>query len=389
MDTKELYSQMQKAWDELKKKLDDRDAEIKKFGDASQETKNAIDKLNNRIAEIETKMSRPGAPTPGAGQGQKGGEPTIEQKAFDSYLRQGKQGMAPDELKALSTQSDTEGGFVVTEDFREQLFQKLRDNVYIRQYATTISTQKGSVGVPTFDYDGDAEWTAENAQIGEENFLNVFGKMSFTPHKLARIFRVPIELIEDTFFDIEGFLTDHFARRFGEIEENSFLNGDGNNKPLGLLNATDQFNKVTSTAAALKDLTADDLINAQYAVKAQYRNRGVWLMHRDVVKQVRLIKTTDGQFLWSPGLQPGQPASLLSRPVLESEYMPVAAAGQTAALYGDLSYYWIVDRTNLAVQRLTEKYAEYDQVGVKLRKRTDAAPTLGEPFAVINLAEGV
>lgn len=385
MDLKQLYAEMQNTWQELKSALEKRDEEMKKFGQETQETKEMIKKLNDRISELETMLQRPAAGT-SQGQSKKTDDMTLEEKAVHRYLRYGKSDLTADEKKALSTRNDPDGGYIVTEDFRKNLFQKLRDMVYIRQYATILTTNQNSVGVPTFDYDGDAEWTEENTQIAEENFLQPFGKLSFTPHKLARIFRVPIELIEDAFFDIETFLTDHFARRFAEIEENNFINGDGNNKPLGLLAVKDQMNQVNAAATTLAQLTASDFVNAQYAVKAVYRGRGVWLMHRDVVKAVRLMKDNNGQFLWQPGLSAGEPATLLGRPVLESEYMPTVAPGGVAALYGDLSYYWIVDRTQVSTQRLEEKYAEYDQVGVKLRKRTDGAPVLGEPFAVINLA---
>lgn len=386
MDIKQLHADMQKTWSELKSTMEDRDKEIKQFGKETAETAALVTKLNDRIGQLETQLSRPGA-IEAQKNGGGSGEMTAEQKAFFKYMREGKSGLTMDEKKALSTQSDPEGGFIVTEDFRKTLFSKLRDMVHIRQYATVIQTQQNSVGMPTFDYDGDAEWTAENAKISEEDFQDVFGKQSFTPHKLARIFRIPVELIEDAVFGVEEFLTDHFSRRFAEIEENAFINGDGNGKPLGLLAAVDKMNQVTKAAGqtTLGDITPEDLIELQYAVKSVYRGRGQWLMHRDMIKQARLMKDGNGQFMWQPGLQAGQPATILGRPALESEYMPTAAADAVGAIYGDLSYYWIVDRTNVATQRLTEKYAEYDQVGVKLRKRTDGAPTLGEPFSVLTL----
>jgi HK97 family phage major capsid protein len=385
-EIKQMFEEMRNTWEEMKSANEKRDDEIKKFGTATQETENLVKKLNDRIDELESKLQRPGAGEPGQS---KGGEMNDTDKAFMKYVREGKSALSPEERKALTTQTDPEGGYVVREEFRNQLLQKLRDRVFIRQYATIIQTEQNSVGVPVFDYEGDAEWTAENGQIGEENFANVFGKESFTPHKLARIFRIPIELIEDAVFDIENLLTDHFSTRFGEIEENAFINGDGVNKPLGLLAGAANYNQHNLAAGktTIAGLTADDFIHAQMAIKAVYRNKGVWLTSRDVIKQARLLKDNDGRFIWQPGLQPGQAANILGRPTLESEYYPTAAAGDPALLYGDLSYYWIVDRTNISTQRLTEKYAEFDQVGVKLRKRTDAAPTFGDPFAVVNLAQ--
>lgn len=380
MDIKQLHADMSKAWNDMKDALKARDEEVKKFGSETQETKNLLEKLNTRIGDIETAINRPGA---GAAPGQKKKDLSLEEKAFNSYLHNGQ--LSSDERKALSSRVDSEGGYIVNEDFKTQLFQKLRDRVQFRNYATIIKTNSGTVGMPVFDYDGGAEWIEENGKFPEENFSDVFGKKTFTPHKLGRIFRVPIELIEDASFDIEAFLTDHFSTRFGEIEENAFINGDGVNKPVGLLQIRDQMNQVEASGSNLTAISGDDFINAQYAVKNVYRGNGVWVLHRDALKAARLLKDKNGAYLWQPSLIAGEPATILGRPTIESEYMPTAAAGGVAAVYGDLSYYWIVDRTNISIQRLTEKYAEYDQIGVKLRKRTDGAPTLGEAFSVINL----
>jgi HK97 family phage major capsid protein len=381
IDLKQVYSEMQTTWGEMKSMLERQEGEIKTVGAASQETKNTIEALNTRISELETKLNRvPINLEPQTRQG----EPTQEEKAILAYMRKGKSGLTADETKSLSSNSDPEGGYIVSKEFRSKLITKLRDVVLIRRFATVLSTKAQSVSFPSFDYDGNAEWTPESKQIGEENFSNLLGKTSFIPHKLARIFRVPVELIEDTDFDLVEFLTNHFAIRYGEIEENAFINGDGVNKPFGLLNTPD-VNIVKAGGTTLTDVTGDDLINQIYAVKSIYRGKAKWLAQREFVKHVRKLKTTDGAYIWQPGLQAGEPANILGYGLIESEFFPVPAADGVAAMFGDLSHYWIVDRTDLATQRLTEKYAEFDQIGVKLRKRTDAAPTIGEPFAKLTL----
>ena len=291
--------------------------------------------------------------------------------------------MQPEEVKELSSSADPEGGYLVPEEMRNKLIEKLNAAVGIRSRATVISTSSQSVGFPTFDYDGDASWTAENEQIGEESFSDLLGKQTFTPYKLARIFRVPQELAEDAIFDVEQFLLNHFARRFGEIEENVFLNGDGVNKPFGLLN-NPNMNTEKTGGTTVSSLAADNILNVVYAIRPVYRSNAVFVTHTDSLKATRKLKDGNGQYIWQPGLQAGQPQTLAGYPVLESEYFPTPTADGAAFLFGDLSYFWIVDRTDYSMQRLTEKYAEYDQIGYKLKKRVDAAPVLGEPFAVLN-----
>jgi HK97 family phage major capsid protein len=252
----------------------------------------------------------------------------------------------------------------------------------MRQMATVISTNSQSVGVPTFDFDGDALWTAENAQIAEEDVLNAFGKQNFTPHKLARILRMPMELTEDAAINVESLMTDHFARRFGEIEENAFINGDGVEKPLGLLEAG-----LPTTNATAPTFEADDLFNIIYNIRAVYRANGAWMMHREAIRRIRTFVDGNGQYLWQPALTAGQPATLLGFPLTESEFFPdnvdAGSAGDPLLIFGDFSFYWIVDRIDMSIQRLVERYAEFDQIGFKMRLRVDGAPTMSDPFQVL------
>lgn len=404
MELKQIVDEIHNTWEQFKKAVARQDEEIKKFGESTAETKQMVDKLNDRISQLqdemqkridqlEAKMQRPAL---GGDEGKPGVDPE-RKAALIKYIRYGADKLTdaerqklreiPEYAKALSSISDPEGGYVADEDFRQQLITKLRDAIYIRQRATVLETSKGSVGFPVFDYDGDAEWTAQNKKISEEDMTNVFGKRNFTPHKLARIFRIPQELIDDAFIDVEGLITEHFSRRFAEIEENAFLNGDGVDKPLGLLQAG--LPNINSGGTSLNSVTADSIFDVIYNIKRQYRSRGVFIMHRHGVKHIRKLKDSSGQYLWQPSLTAGEPPTLAGYPLIESEYMPDVSQspnGKVFCLFGDLSYYWIVDRVDLRVQRLVERYAEFDQVGVKLVKRTDAAPVLKDPFTTLTIA---
>jgi len=326
----------------------------------------------------------------------------LREKAFRRYLRGGKESLetierkalaAPPEMalgdletKTLSSGIDSEGGYVLTTDMRTNMIQKQRDLLFIRRYAEVIDTAASQVGFPSFDNDtGDAEWTAESGTIAEDNLTNPFGKRYFTPHKLARIFRVPMELVEDSSFNIEGFLTKHFAMRYSEIEENNYLNGNGVEKPLGTLKAG--LNTVASAVTAQPGFNADDILEVIYSIRAVYRRNCRWMLHRHGIKSARKFKDNNGQYLWQMSLAAGQPDTLAGYPLDESEYFPAlpSSVGSAApvAMFCDWSYYWIVDRVDMSIQRLVEKYAEYDQIGFKLRKRTDGAPVMKDAFAIL------
>jgi HK97 family phage major capsid protein len=313
-----------------------------------------------------------------------------------NYVRAAQaKGIIDAEFKDLTTLTDPEGGVLVDQDFRAQLIVKLRNQVMIRQYATVIPTSAGQIGFPTFDpsdTDTDIPVSTVNAAATVSSPTNLFGKVAFTPHKRIRIFKVPRELLEDAVLDVTSLMTNYFAMRFGEIDENDFLNGNGTGKPLGILAANGIPNR--NIAGATTAIVQEDLIDTVYAVRAVYRKNAQWMIHRKVLNAIRKFRTAaagagTGNFIWQPGLIAGQPDMILGYPVMESEFMPdpysapTNVAGTPMALFGDFSWYWIIDRTDLMVLRLNELYAGNDQIGVLLRRRTDAAPVVAEAFMML------
>jgi HK97 family phage major capsid protein len=310
-------------------------------------------------------------------------------RAFEAYVRFGERSLTLEERKALSTLTDAEGGFLVTEEFRVEVIRKLRNLVYIRRYATVIQTSAGAVAFPTFepaDTQTAPPQVVPNAPIPQAQLSNLFGKIQFTPHKRAVIIPVPLELVEDAVVDVGALLTDFFALRFAEIEENDFINGTGVNQPLGLVSAPNL--PSIPIANTTTNMVPEDLIKTVYAMRAVYRRDAAWLMHRLVVQAVRLFRTNiggagTGTFIFQPSYQAGEPPTLLGFPLLESEFMPnpyTGAAGTPMALFANLKFYWVVDRIDLMVQRLNELYAGNDQVGFRMRKSYDGAPILADPF---------
>lgn len=303
-----------------------------------------------------------------------------QSKAVYEYVEKGKSGISPDSAKALSSIVDTDGGYLAPEEMRAEMITKRRDPAHIRGRATVIETSSGVVSFPNFDFDGVVQKPKESEEITKTDISNAFDKTQFMAHKYAVIFPIPMELLEDGAINIQDIMTTHFATRFDEVQEQDFLNGDGAGEPLGLLQA----GLPTVSAGTADQFNPDDIHEAVYAIKAQYRAGASWMMHRDNVKRVRQMKGSDNNYLWQMGLQAGQPATIAGYPLVESEWFPATAPNATPGtdilLFGDLAWYWIIDRIGYSVQRLDEKYAEFDQIGLRMRQRTDGAPVLREPF---------
>lgn len=353
------------------------------------------DAIGKRIEREERLASFPAmddVPEPVAGRrGQPGEGPTERRttnpratdeyrSAFFDYVRLGRSGIGPEEVRVLQIGVDADGGYLVPDEFHRELVEALEEQNVMRQLARVIQTGSGDRIVPVVVDRGTASWIGENAAYPEADAQ--FSQFTLGAHKLARITRVSEELLNDSAFDIAAFLTDAFARAFGDAEESAFVNGDGTGKPRGIL-LDAQVGKTTASGTAI---AADELIDLFHALRPPYRARASWLMHDSTVSAIRKLKDANNQYIWQPGLQAGQPDLLLGRPVRVSRYMPEIDLSAKTVAFGDFSYYWIADRQSIGIQRLVELYAANGQVGFRMFTRLDGRLALAEAVQVLQQA---
>ena len=227
---------------------------------------------------------------------------------------------------------------------------------------------------------GVANWIDEGQAYGESD--DVFAQEQIDAHKVGTLIKVSEELLDDSAFDLQSYISKEFTRRIGAKEEEAFLIGDGSKKPTGILHATAGA-QVGVTAAGAAAITADELIDLYYSLKSPYRKNAIWVLNDGSIRAIRKLKDLSGQYLWQPGLRQGEPDMLLGKPLYTSAYMPNIAAGAKTILFGDLSYYWIGDRKGITFKRLNERYADFGQVGFLASKRVDAKLILPEAVKVL------
>lgn len=344
---------------------------------------------SEKIAEIEREVAtrsleNPETATPKADGAMEG---------FRSWLSNGIPALQNSpELRALQADVDVSGGYIVTpEQFVNKLIKALDNQVFMRPLANVMQiTKADSLGAPTIDADpDDADWTSE-IQTGRDDTGLTFGKRSLTPHPLAKRIKVSNKLLRLASMSAEDIVLNRLAYKFAIAEEKAFLTGSGSQQPLGVFTASSlgiSVSRDVATANTTTAMTADGLINAKYSLKAQYQKIAQWLFHRDGVKQIAKLKDGDGQYLWQPSLQAGQPDMLLGRPVNMSEYAPnTFTTGQYVGMFADFSNYWIAESLQYVIQRLAELYAESNQVGFIGRQEVDGMPVLEEAFARVTLA---
>lgn len=392
----ELREMRAKAWETAKAFLDSRrgaDGLLSAEDAASYEKMEAdvvnlgkeIDRLE-RQAALDAELAKPvNTPITGkpsmSGNDEKTGRASAEYKrSFWNVMRS--KMPSHELLNALEEGTDSEGGYLVPDEFERTLVTALEEQNIFRSLAHVIQTSSGDRKIPVVASKGTASWVDEEGTIPESD--DSFSQVSIGAYKLGTMIKVSEELLNDSVFDLEAYISREFARRIGNKEEEAFFTGDGTGKPVGVLAATGGA-QVGVTAASATAFTADEMFDLFYSLKAPYRKNAVFLMNDSSVKALRKLKDSNGQYLWQPSLTAGMPDTLLGRPVYTSAYMPAMAADAKAVLFGDLSYYWVADRQGRSFRRLGELYAPTGQVGFLATQRVDGKLVLAEAVKVMQM----
>ena len=297
---------------------------------------------------------------------------------FNGYARKGRNGLehAPKMLNALETGVDSEGGYLVPEEWAAELMRLMADVSVVRGLASTITTASDR-NIPVSTARATFGWHDEEAPTPEGQ--PVFGNVVIGAHKGGGIIKVSEELLQDSAYDIAGTLSADAADEFNEMEESAFLTGDGVGKPTGLFNTTavagQSVTGYQGAASAAPVVTFEDTIETYYSLKKGYRSNASWILGDGIEKMMRKIKDSDGQYIWQPSVALDKPNTLHGRPIANSDFAPAPAVNAKSIIFGDISYYRIVDRLSRVMQRLNELYAENGQIGFRFIKRLDGKLT--------------
>ena len=327
-------------------------------------------------AELNMPVNKPLTSSPANAEKPKTGRASNEYKEdFGRHLR----GKKPIH-NVLSESVDADGGYLVPEEFEKDIVRGIDETNIIRSIAKVITTANDRK-IPIAVGHSVATWTAENAAYTESN--PTFGQKQIDAFKLTDLVRVSIELLQDAAFDIEGYIIKEFSYAFGVAEEQAFCVGTGVNQPTGIFTADGS--EIGVTAGSATAVTIDDVINLVYSLKAPYRKNAKFLMNEATVSLIRKLKDGNGNYLWQPSVQAGQPDKILGYDVFTTPFAPTIAGGALAIAFGDFSNYWIGDRGGRTVQRLNELYATNGQVGYVATERVDGKVILPEAIKLLKM----
>ncbi|MQQ06948.1 phage major capsid protein [Epibacterium sp. SM1979] len=284
------------------------------------------------------------------------------QKAFDTYLRTGDdadlRGLEFD-TKALSTAVNTDGGYLVDPVTSDSVNAVLASSASLRSVAAVVHVEATSYDVLVDHAELGSGWASETA-TATETATGTIERIAIPLHELSALPKVSQRLLDDSAFEIETWLAGRIATTFARAEAAAFVNGDGIDKPTGFLTHPVVDNEswtwgnigyvVTGTDGALDG--GDAIIDLVYALGADYRANGTFVMNSKTAGLVRKLKDGDGRFLWTDGLAAGEPALLLGYPVVIAEDMPDVASNSYSIAFGDFGTgYTIAERPDLRVLR--------------------------------------
>lgn len=277
-------------------------------------------------------------------------------------------------MAAMSTGSASDGGYIAPVEWDRKITQVLRSFSGLRAVAQIQPTTVGAYSTIWSDGAWGSGWVGETAARPSTSTP----KLQQIVFKSGEIYANPSisqTLIDDAGFNIEKWLADEVSAVFALQEGPAFINGDGVNKPAGLLGyATGGtfahpgggIPLVNSGQAA--NVTVDGLVDLVFSLPAQYRTNAFWLMNSSTLARLRKFKDAGGQYLWQPSLDAIQPDRLLGYPVVADENMPDVAAGALPIAFGDWRRGYVInDRTGLRVLR--DPYSNKPFVGFYCTRR--------------------
>lgn len=264
----------------------------------------------------------------------------------------------------ISTAEPAEGGYTVTPVLSDTLRSKLHDVSAMSRLVSRATLDQGNTWLQPINTDlAGATWVAEK-DARNANTAPTFEQAEITLDELASLVPITQRAIDDSFYDLGGFLVQNMGDQFARSIGDALLNGDGDKKPNGLLSydTTDQPDDVrdwfklqhinTESAGAFGANGADVLIELAYSLRAPYRPNARWLMTRATASAIRKLKDSQGRYLWSDALFDGQPSTLLGHPVELDEFMPEIGTNALAIAFGDFAQcYTMIERPGLRLLR--------------------------------------
>lgn len=394
---KRLIDEQNTVW---KRMNDIRDAAERESRDMTAEERANWDQAEARLSEVSGDIERENRfatldridrsqiiPTSREPEGRETGDDREQRyaAAFNTYMRRGMNALGHEEQELLmqrfqggesraqATSDDTLGGYLVPEDFRNVITETMKAFGGLLGVANVITTATGAdLPWPTNDDTGnEGEFLAENTQLNETTVT--LGQRKLFAHTVnSKIVRVPVQLLQDSAFNLNTWLPRKQGERIGRRVARAFTQGSGVDQPEGITTVVATGATGSGTISSGVAFGYTDLVDLEHAVDPAYRSRGRYLLHDTALKHIRKVVDDQGRPLWVPVPAPGFPATINGFEYTIDNSMPTVAASSKSVAFGDFQSGYIIRQVQgVQALRLTERYADYLQVGFLSFARLD------------------
>lgn len=388
MKLQELIAKRAKVWEDAKAFVESQQQEN---GTLSAEDTAAYEKMEAEITDLTAAIDRERRAEERDAELSRPINTPLTGKPYKADEGEGKTGRASDEyrkgmLQALRTNFrqisnvlqegvDTDGGYLVPEEYDRRLIDVLDEENIMRGLATKITTS-GEHKINIAASKPAASWIEEGGQLtfGDATFDQIF----LDAFKLHVAIKVTEELLYDNAFGLENYIITQFGKALANAEEDAFLNGDGTGKPTGLFHES----KGGTFLTPVEKIASDDLIGLVYALKRPYRKKASFILNDKTLSAIRTLKDNNGAYIWQPSYQAGEPDRLLGYTMHTSAFAPADAVA-----FGDYSYYNIGDRGTRSFAELKELFAGNGMVGYVAKERVDGKLVLKEAVQILKFTK--
>jgi len=328
-------------------------------------------------------------------------------EAFDRYTRGGIQrlngrqiealqrGYVEMDEKTLSGNTGATGGFLITPDFRAELVEERAARAFLRNLvdvqscsgdfreAPVVNAPSSNAGI----YANGIVWTWVNSPTSEDTGETdpEIGLMRIPIHDAVAKTRLGVNMVNDAAVNIASALPRWYGESWALQEDYVILRGNGTGQPLGILSDTDITGTHYVESTVSGSLKSDDLISLVYDLEAQYAANARWVTSRANLKTVRQFKDGEGRYIWQPGLQAGEPDTLMGYEVAQSPWIPAISAGNYSFIFGDLKYYAVGEGQRVTLSVLREKYIEQLKIGYMAHVRIGGQAKVARAFRVLKI----
>ena len=292
--------------------------------------------------------------------------------------------------RAQGVGTDAAGGYLVPEEFRQKLVDRMVRFGGLAEHAETITTSTGArLPFPTLDDTANqgtiaAEGTAPasggaDLQFGERELT----AWTYTAPGAGNLpLRVSVELAQDSAFNIQDLVQRKLGQRIARLQAAHWVNGTGTGQPEGITASTGPSSTFTGAA-----LTYAALVAAKHTVDPDYRDGAKWFFNDQTLAALESLVDTTGRPLLQPAAQSGMAGdggmTLLNHPVVIDQAFDdyADASSNNWGAFGNMNEAYVIRRVR-DLQLIVNPYSRANerQIEYTIWGRADGA--VQNPFAV-------